>query len=44
MRGSVLEAENLRSKPCHILCQLGMGLDSVDDVQAVCLEQTFRLS
>jgi len=40
----MLEAENLCSKPCHVLCQLGLGLDSVDDVESVCLEQTFRLS
>ena len=30
--------------PCHIICQLGSGLDSVHGVKAVVLEPTFRLS
>ena len=32
------------SKPCHIICQVGLGLDSVDGVKAVFLVPTLRLS
>jgi len=28
-------------KPCHLICQLGLGLDSVGGVKAVYLEPTF---
>ena len=31
-------------KPCHIICQLGSGLDNVDGVKAMLLEPTFRLN
>ena len=29
---------------CHMICQLGSGLDNVDDVKAVFLEPTLRHS
>ena len=31
-------------KPCHISCQLGLGLDSVDGAKGMFLDSTFRLS
>ena len=31
-------------EPCHVICQLGLELDSVDDAKAMFLEPTFRLS
>ena len=30
-------------KPWHIICQLGLTLDSVDGVKAMFLKPTFRL-
>lgn len=31
-------------KPCHVLCQLNLGLNNIDGVKAVFLERTFRVS
>ena len=31
-------------KPYHVLCQLGLGLDNIEGVEAKFLERTFRLS
>ena len=45
MGGLVLEAfKTSTSKQCHVICQLGSGLDIVDDVKAMFLEPIFRLS
>ena len=42
--GQCLKLKTSTFKPCHIICQLGLGLDSVDGVKAVFLDPTFRLS
>ena len=42
--GRCLRLRTSTSKPCHIICWLGSGLDSVDGVKAMFLEPTFRLS
>jgi hypothetical protein len=39
-----LRLKTSSSRPCHIIHQLGSGLDSVNGVNAVFLEPTFRLS
>ena len=40
--GRCLRFETSGFKPRHVLCQLGLGLDSVHDVKAVFLEQFFQ--
>ena len=42
--GQCLRLKTSTFKPCHIICQRGLGLYSVDGVKAVSLEPTFRLS
>ena len=42
--GECLRLKTFTFKPCYIICQLGLGLDSVDGVKVVFLEPTFRLS
>ena len=42
--GRCLRLKTSSFKSCHIICQLGSGLDSVDGVKVVFLERTFRLS
>ena len=42
--GRCLRCKTSTFKPCHIVGQLGSGLDGVDGVKAVLLESTFRLS
>ena len=42
--GQCLRLKTSIFKPCHIICQLGSRLDSVDGVHTVFLEPTFRLS
>ena len=42
--GPCLRLKTSTFKPCHIICQLGLVLDSVDGVKAVFSELTFRLS
>ena len=42
MRGSIGGLKTSAFQPCHIICQLGSGLDSVDGVKAMFLEPTFR--
>ena len=42
--GRCLRLKTSTFRPCHLICQLGSGLDSVDGVKAMFLEPTFRLS
>ena len=42
--GRCLRLKTSAFKPCHILCQLGLGLDRADGVKAMSFEQTFKLS
>ena len=42
--GRCLRLKTSTFKPCHIICQLGSGLDNVDNVKAVFLEPIFGLS
>ena len=42
--GRSLRLKTSTIKPCHILCQLDMGLDIADGVKAVFLKRTFRVS
>ena len=39
--GGCLRLETCTFKPCHIICQLGSGLDSVDGVKAVFFKTNF---
>ena len=42
--GRCLRLKTSTFKPCHIICQRGLGPNSVDGVKAVFLEPTFWLS
>ena len=42
--GRCLRLKTSTFKPCHIICQLSLTLNNVDDVKAVFLKPTFRLS
>ena len=42
--GRCLRLKTSTFKPCHIICQLGSGLDSVDGVKAVFLNQLLGLA
>ena len=42
--GQCLRLKASTFKPCHIICQLGSGLDSVNGVKVVFLDPTLRLS
>ena len=42
--GRCLRLTTSTFKPCHIICQLGSGLDSDDGAKALFLEPTFRLN
>ena len=41
--GRCLKLETSTFKPCHIICQLGSGLGSVNGVKVVFLKPTFCL-
>ena len=42
--GQCSSLETSTFKLCHAICQLSLRLDNVDDVKALVLEPTFRLS
>ena len=39
-----MRLKNLIFEPCHVLCQLGSGLDRVDGVKVMFLGQTFTIT